>query len=67
MSLLSSITSFFHGEKRISSSEFEHAVNEVLLSDTVADHTKRHYPTAEGAPSGATVMLASTGTRLSVR
>lgn len=49
MSLLSSITSFFHGEKRISSSEFEHAVNEVLLSDTVADHTKRHYPTAEGA------------------
>ena len=33
---------FRKGEKRISSSEFEHAVNEVLLSDTVADAVKKN-------------------------
>lgn len=49
MSLLSSLTSLFRGEKRVSSSEFEHAVNEVLLANTVADSTRKHYPTEEGS------------------
>ena len=48
-SLLSSLASFFKGEKRISSSEFEHAVNEMLLSDTVADAVKKNIITPEGS------------------
>ena len=40
---------FRKGEKRISSSEFEHAVNEVLLSDTVADAVKKNIITPEGS------------------
>jgi len=35
------ISIFRKGEKRISSEEFESAVNQVLLSDTVADATKK--------------------------
>lgn len=48
-SLLSSLASFLKGEKRISSGEFEHAVNEVLLSDTVSDNTKKPYISEEGS------------------
>ena len=47
--LLSSLASFLKGEKRISSSEFEQAVNEVLLSDTVADAVKKNIITPEGS------------------
>ena len=48
-SLLSSLASFLKGEKRISSSEFEHAVNEVLLSDTVDDALGRKHISEEGS------------------
>lgn len=48
-SLLSSLASFLKGEKRVSSQEFEHAVNQVLLSDTVADATSKKVITPEGA------------------
>ena len=40
---------FRKGEKRISSERFEHAVNEVLLSDTVADAVKKNIITPEGS------------------
>ena len=43
------ISIFRQGEKRISSQEFEHAVNQVLLSDTVADATKKPIITPEGS------------------
>ena len=43
------ISIFRKGEKRISSSEFEHAVNQVLLSDTVADAVKKNIITPEGS------------------
>ena len=48
-SLLSSLASFLKGEKRVSSSEFEAAVNQVLLSDTVADATKKPVITPESS------------------
>jgi len=35
--------------KRISSEHFEHAVNQVLLSDTVADAVKKNIITPEGS------------------
>jgi len=40
---------FRKGEKRISSEQFEHAVNEVLLSDTVTDAVKKNLITPEGS------------------
>ncbi len=46
-SLLSSLASFLKGEKRISSQEFEQAVNQVLLSDTVSDAVKKNIITPE--------------------
>lgn len=48
-SLLSSLASFLKGEKRVSSSESEAAVSQVLLSDTVANATKRPVITPEGS------------------
>lgn len=48
--LLSSLASVFQkGEKRISSSEFEAAVNQVLLSDTVDDALSKKYISEEGS------------------
>ena len=41
--------SIVKGEKRISSQKFEQAVNKVLLSDTVADATKKPLITPEGS------------------
>lgn len=42
------ISSIFRkGEKRISSEQFEQAVNEVLLSDTVADAVKKNIITPD--------------------
>lgn len=49
LSLLSSLASFLKGEKRVSSQEFEHAVNQLLLSDTVADATSKKVITPEGS------------------
>ena len=46
---LSKIFAFSREEKRISSSEFEAAVNAALLSDTVADATKGPFISEEGA------------------
>ena len=43
------ISIFRKGEKRISSQEFEQAVNQVLLSDTVADAAKKPLITPEGS------------------
>ena len=43
------ISIFRKGEKRISSEQFEQAVNEVLLSDTVADAVKKNIITPEGS------------------
>jgi len=43
------ISIFSKGEKRISSEQFEQAVNQVLLSDTVADATKKPLITPEGS------------------
>ena len=42
------ISIFRKGEKRISSEQFEQAVNQVLLSDTVADAVKKNIITPEG-------------------
>lgn len=46
---LSKIFAFSREEKRLSSSEFEAAVNAALLSDTVADATKGPFISEEGA------------------
>ena len=43
------ISIFRKREKRISSEQFEQAVNEVLLSDTVADAVKKNIITPEGS------------------
>jgi len=43
------ISIFRKGEKRNSSQEFEQAVNQVLLSDTMADATKKPIITPEGS------------------
>jgi len=43
------ISIFRKGEKRVSSEQFEQAVNQVLLSDTVADATKKPLTTPEAA------------------
>lgn len=65
MSLLSSITSFFHGEKRICSSEFEHAVNEVFLSDIPARLRRDlHCAERQGSPSTAAILSLSNSCKL---
>ena len=53
LNLISSIhnlaSSFSRGEKRMTSSEFESAVNQTLLADTVSDNTKAVYVSEEGS------------------
>ena len=56
---LSKIFAFSREEKRISSSEFEAAVNAALLSDTVADAAKGPFISEEGALNLSAVWAVS--------